>query len=351
MRRLTTPRNERGATAVMVALLLVPMLGFGALVIDVGALVQERRELQNGADAAALAVAKDCAGGSCGAFDATADGFADANALDGDSNIDPGEVCGTGPGLPGCASPPTVPAGTNYVMVTTNTQEVSSGTNQITFKLGQLLGLTGASVDMSAVAAWGAVGSATTLPLTLSQNEFDCLLPGGVASLPSAEKTIYFHLSDEGVRPDCTVGPVSGLDNPGGFGWLDVPTPYSGECSAHVDADGYVGGNGGAGSPTPATTTGCTDAFFAGLIGTTVLMPIYSSIRNTGSNTEYFVAGSAGFTVTGYRFGGASPVSSPAPCGNPKRCISGFFEAYYALGAQPGGGAGNFGATTVSVVG
>ena len=45
-------------TAAMIAILMVPLLGMGALVIDVAALVQERRELQNGADSAALAVAK-----------------------------------------------------------------------------------------------------------------------------------------------------------------------------------------------------------------------------------------------------------------------------------------------------
>ncbi len=35
------------------------------MVIDVGQLYQERAELQNGADAAALAVAKSCISGTC----------------------------------------------------------------------------------------------------------------------------------------------------------------------------------------------------------------------------------------------------------------------------------------------
>ena len=41
------------------------LMGLGALVIDVGQLYQERAELQDGADAAALGVAKSCALGNC----------------------------------------------------------------------------------------------------------------------------------------------------------------------------------------------------------------------------------------------------------------------------------------------
>ena len=41
------------------------LFGMGALVIDVGQLYQNRAELQNGADAGALAVAKSCAQGTC----------------------------------------------------------------------------------------------------------------------------------------------------------------------------------------------------------------------------------------------------------------------------------------------
>src|ERR1035438_6105259 len=60
-------RDERGAIGVLVAVLLGAgvLTGMGALVVDVGQLYQERAELQNGADAAALAVAKSCATGTC----------------------------------------------------------------------------------------------------------------------------------------------------------------------------------------------------------------------------------------------------------------------------------------------
>lgn len=79
MRRM---RGDDGAVAVLVALLAVVLFGFGAFVIDLGALYSERRQLQKGADAGAFAVAQACAGGDCGTFDLDADAFADDNALD-----------------------------------------------------------------------------------------------------------------------------------------------------------------------------------------------------------------------------------------------------------------------------
>ena len=62
-------RDERGAIGVLVAIFIGAgvLTGMGALVIDVGQLYQERAELQNGADAAALGVAKSCALGTCAA--------------------------------------------------------------------------------------------------------------------------------------------------------------------------------------------------------------------------------------------------------------------------------------------
>ena len=64
MRWITALRDdERGASAVLVAILLVPLLGFAAIALDVGALYVERGQLQNGADAAALAIAQDCSDG------------------------------------------------------------------------------------------------------------------------------------------------------------------------------------------------------------------------------------------------------------------------------------------------
>ena len=59
-------KDERGAVAVMVALLMVPLIAFAAIAIDVAAMWSERQQLQTAADAGALAIAQDCARGTCG---------------------------------------------------------------------------------------------------------------------------------------------------------------------------------------------------------------------------------------------------------------------------------------------
>ena len=133
-RRLAGLRDDggRGAVGVLVAVLIGAgvLFGMGALVIDVGQLYQNRAELQNGADAAALAVAKSCAAGTCAPSIATQ--YATANA----SNLTGGKakvnlVCAAstartgGDGhLPGRAKnvcPANPPAGPNYVDVETST--------------------------------------------------------------------------------------------------------------------------------------------------------------------------------------------------------------------------------------
>jgi Flp pilus assembly protein TadG len=62
MRRLMADQRERetGATAVIVALCFLLLLGLVGLSIDIGAAFAKRQEMQNAADAAALAVAAEC---------------------------------------------------------------------------------------------------------------------------------------------------------------------------------------------------------------------------------------------------------------------------------------------------
>ncbi len=58
----TNGSDERGATAVIVALSLIALLGMIVLTVDVGQLLFRRRAMVNGSDAGALAAAQSCAG-------------------------------------------------------------------------------------------------------------------------------------------------------------------------------------------------------------------------------------------------------------------------------------------------
>ena len=221
-------RDDAGATIVIVSLMMTVVLGMGALVIDVGQLYAERRELQNGADAAALAVAQDCAGGDCRDEATTAGTYADDNAHDGQAAVD--EVCGSGPGLTTCATPTEDVPASDWVKVTTITPD----DDKVDFTFAPILGHDAGTVDATAVAAWGAAGRATTLPLTFSECEY-IELGGDVGAgiFPTGLNYIYFHdTTDAGT---CPAGP-SGADLPGGFGWLDS----SDACGVDVTAEGWV---------------------------------------------------------------------------------------------------------------
>lgn len=331
----------------VVALLTVPLFGLGALVVDVGALYQERRELQNGADAAALTVARDCANGNCGPSGATADVYADRNANDSDSNVD--QVCGTGPGLGACAAPPSPPPGAKgYVRVTTSTREASSGTNQITYGLARVLtGTTGTTVRASSVAAWGAPGVLrTTTQLTISKCEFDSFTdPLGLglrtyASGPpfsGPAQTVLFH---QGART-CPAGP-SGSDLPGGFGWLD-----SVQCGALITAGNWVNDKTGNAVPSDCHPSQWQDK--------TVLLPVYDQTNGlSGSNGSYHIAGFAAFYVAGYRFPSEkwpSNVKCTLFDNSSSTCLKGYFTNFVTSADALGGPGTDLGVLAVVMAG
>ena len=77
--------DEEGAVTVLVAILLGmgALLGIAAVVVDHAAQLSARRQVQNGSDAAALALAQVCAGvapGSCSPGEADAEDLVKANA-------------------------------------------------------------------------------------------------------------------------------------------------------------------------------------------------------------------------------------------------------------------------------
>jgi Flp pilus assembly protein TadG len=360
-------RDERGVTAVIIAILMVVLLGMGAFVIDVGALYQERRELQKGADAGALAVAMDCAIGDsrkdCGSYTATADEFADANAEDGESNIDDVDIKWN----------------QRTVTVETSTLE-EDGATAIRYKLARVLGLNEGTVHAEATATWGTPGAAAVLPITFSLCEWAAATAKGSSFAEpqasgtysdNAERTIYFHQGDKPGKPgepatqdtaaagdcdakeaggDSIVGnPDSGNDpndpdNPGddnttgggnkggkgnadrlpaGFGWLDTTDTCETDINL-IDGRVWIGQD-----PGVSPTHGCSPEYLKTLIGKTVLIPIFIDVKNLGQNGQYQVYGFAAFHFSGFNWGGeyTYPAASP-PCSGSQRCMSGWFVKF-----------------------
>ncbi|WP_197060557.1 pilus assembly protein TadG-related protein [Arthrobacter sp. L77] len=248
-------RNEDGAVAVMVALLMVVLLGITALVVDVGMVYAERAQLQNGADAAALAIAQDCALGNCRNPAATADELARGNSNDGVSSAAP-VVTG------------------NSVTVRTSTLTVDGGT-AIRHWFAPVLGIDSTAVTAVAKASWGSPSKATVFPFTAPKCMFDA------ASSGDSTEEVW-------ITKDSTCIGANGTRLPGAFGWLDETDKKS--CRASVDVNQVIGGDPGKSAP-----QNCDD-----LDGTTILLPVYVSESGNGNNVSYKVDGFAAFRVTAH---------------------------------------------------
>lgn len=322
MQRLTRPKEE-GAIAVIVALVLIAIFGIGALALDVGNLYWERRQLQNAADAAALAAAQDIADGAAASAQATARTFADANNS-------------RGAFLDGFTTTPT------SVTVVTRSGDID-GPEQLRSILAGVIGIDRYETTATATATLGVFGGGATIPLTFSECEWNHLTGGNVANLPTGQRTIYFHSSQTAKSINTCGGPAN-QDHPGGFGWLK---PTSG-CSATISL-GLVATDTGNNVP-----NACSQAFFKALIGgPPVLMPIFDQVTGQGNNATYRIKGFAAFEVSGYRFSG-SQYNEPAgnvPCSGNDRCIRGRFVNYYDLGSEPvvGPGGNDYGAYVIGL--
>lgn len=345
MRRMTAYHpsesdDDRGAVAIMVALVIVILIVVAAWVIDGSALYQERRELQAGADAAALAIARDCAEGACGAIYTTGETYADANAGDGDSRIPPGGI--------------TFPSA-NTVRVAVRTADAGADLDgdptTVDYVFAPVIGKNGLEVQALATVSWGSVGGGSTIPLTASLCEYNDALPLSSGPPFSGAPTILqFHIG--GPHDDtvpCPAGPA-GKDIPGGFGWLDIDNP----CQAIIDANNFVGANPGNGNPSNAAIN-CTPQDFLGpnLTGHTVLMPIYDDVTGTGQPGSYHIAGFASLHITGIRFPG-NPNEwrvnmTNSECSTNQTCIKGYFTNF-VFGGYPGPGPTDFGAKTIWLV-
>ena len=361
LRRLR--HDDRGAVSVLVAAVLGVglLLGMGALVVDTGQLYGERAQLQNGADAAALALAQDCAGaGGCAANPySTATRYAGSNANDGVATVS--LVCGrdsaarlavcpqADPAPQPCLG--TRPATGNFVEVRVSTRQ-QDGSTVVPSVFGQVLlggSYSGRGVLACARVAWGGPRIATGFALTISLCEWQAATVSGsqfaaappAVPAPTYERVLLLHGS--GIA--CAGGP-SGWDLPGGFGWLD---DQSGNCTTRIDIAGTYHDNTGV-----SASQACKSALDSARTGhKVVLVPVYDGAGGSGHGGTYHLRGFASFVLTGYSLSGFSAVSwltGVKPCTGTLKCISGYFTRELISTNTIIGGP-QLGATTVQVVG
>lgn len=309
MRRLN---GDGGAVTVFIAITIAVLLGFAGLVIDVGAMFHERRQLQNGADAAALAIAEACARGEVGCTQATArilaKEYADANAEDGHADVAHIDI----------------DFAEQTVTVRTSTLN-PDGSTVLHPVFAGVVGFDGAPVSATAVAQWGNPRALfNSLPLIISKCEFD-----NVQSIPSATMTIYFHSGNNQNPCRAQAGMDADGDEfmPGGFAWLDTPGKV---CETYIESETWhrvEPGN----TPTP----GCSPGYVASLTAEPIPLPVYDGIGGSGRTGQFHLHGFAFFQITGYNFGGQFKLNSP--CSGDDRCVRGYFTTGVIFDGDLGG--------------
>jgi hypothetical protein len=290
---------------VIVAIVLFSLVALAALAVDTAALVQERRTLQNSADAAAMAVAQDCGEGSCGPFYETARQYARQNADDGATAVENGAICGTGTGT-ACPNPPTGVAG--YVRVTTVTgRDETAG--RVPFSFARVMGYDGQAVHAQATVAWGSPDSLSTLPLTISFCEWDEYMQQDTQDATPDPHAIYLQGTSGTER--CPSGQPNGGDLPGGFGWLSATS-----CQVLTTSAGSW-----LAVDTGLSNIPCRDVIEARR-NSVIHLPIYDAWNGLpGSNATYRIRGYASFFLTGFRL----PSSRENACAGNGAYLCGYF--------------------------
>jgi Flp pilus assembly protein TadG len=322
-------RSDRGASAVLTVILLVPIFGMAAIGVDVGMLYYERAQLQNAADSAALAVATKCSVSRCPSSGNTAiaSEFANGNAKDASVAID-AQVINTS-------------ARTVRVDVSTLNPD---GTTAPYHPFAAAIGVSDDdAVTATATAQWA--GGDITIPLALSSCEFE-LMVGGEGEEDYDEHWVRFDRNklckDDPLEPDV----------PGGFGWLDPLLDADGNpvgCLAEIFDDGTTAGsNTGNNGISNEYGALCHALFTESLVGETLYVPIFDTkVSGSGQNAVVHLKHYAKVTIYGWMFGG-SGTGLPNVWENTRRDVDNLnctgecrgilieFQEYVPVGSVPG---------------
>ncbi|GAB7050321.1 pilus assembly protein TadG-related protein [Catenuloplanes indicus] len=374
MRRLTTifsrnRRGDRGAVTALVAILLTGgvLLGMGALVVDVGRIYAEREELLTGADAAAWAVANQCAVSlsPCSAYTASAQSYANLNASDGAVTVS--LVCGLNPKISSASTCPAentsstslsrcigtraaaiAAAGSGavgYVEVYTSTKNPDGSTLLPPVFARALAGganNNGTPVGACSRVTWNTpttVGPVSSIAAAVTACVYNGLTTNGT-NYPTTVKPIHI-LGDNAAHTGCPAPTLLGTRT--GFGWLD-----SSDCTRNLTYPSDTAG-GTAGVLSALLFTNCTTVLNNAISsGTPVNLPIYDTI--TGGSAH--LIGYAPFVVTGWRLTavlGLLPQTRSEPatgaCTGFEQCIYGYFKPL------PRSVPGSYGVTTLKRAG
>ena len=298
MRRLTrADRDDKGVATIFLIFTLPVLLGGMAFAIDVGRYVVHARSAQNTADATVLAVATDCA--------RTGAPIADYSPYRKTGQTISAPACGSGEATITVSRP----------MTESRLSHLDAGEIN----------------PRTATAKWGTLGTATTVPLIISDCEFSEALLDGTTD-------ITFYLDDAKPQSGCS-------SLPGGFSQL-----LSDGCGVTVTADGTVAGDPGADLQ---KQVGCITNPTAPALPHDIVIAMYDAAACQAAGCKgkgpYPVLGFARLHITGYSFNGNKHDGTLGKkCPDETRgkyCIRGDFIRFVAPGSP--GPSTDYGVVTV----
>lgn len=313
---------ERGTSAVIVAIVMLVLIGFAGLGVDVTSAYAKSQEIQNAADAAALATAQHCAKQDSGCTDGSQAGpatsLAQENVLIQVETVHAWD---------------TYPAGNRVTIeVTAEHQNVFAGA----------LGFNSFTVVREATAQWDSPkNGVVTLPLTISACTFFEQAVKDEHGQPVLDSLMEIWQPQGGSNN----GKCSWHKDypPGGFGWLGDGK----SCEVPIDInDPWVIGDSG------INVLQCVkdDIFSKISLGkpVTVLLPVFDGIKKVKGDDFYHIMRFAVLEVEGMQYQTGNPSSHPADfkCVNKpsptnsysKTCIKGTFAGWVEVDGEYLGG-------------
>ncbi|WP_346959852.1 pilus assembly protein TadG-related protein [uncultured Arthrobacter sp.] len=332
-----TRDSERGAAGVLVAVMMLVLIGAGAMAVDVGQIYAERAQLQNAADAGALAAAQRCHSTppDCPTQALPwAQEMTPGNSNDGATTVDSVDL--------------SVP---NQVTVVTSTLNGTSGAGFLTKMFASALNAPPVTVHAAATAAVAPPTSGSGFPLAISDN---CYNLSTAVETAEVQKISY--------KPGGTCTDPSGAEIPGGWGWLDQASPCVAETQTGTNDMGSDPGN----NP-PSGCAAILDGWKATIEAggeAKVVFPVFDDATNQGQNGTFHIIGYATFKIWGWKFGNNhsyefrntedDPGMTPdlaCPHGQ-DRCIIGQFVKFETIDSTSWGSGGgeDFGTVEIKLI-
>jgi Flp pilus assembly protein TadG len=251
--------DDSGVVSIVLVLSAVLLIGVAGISVDVGRAVAVTRSAQNGADAVALARAKDCVRGvsSSGYNEYIRTGPAIGN---GQSESLTGGSCGAG-----------------FVTVTVS--------ETMDYTLSKVFGASDTVRSRSATARWGQLASGVIFPFTFSNCAFPDSFSSGNSSTPGTLLMLYA----QGVRTTCPRdGSTEGQSaNSKGFIFDGCQMTSIGETLTDANGNSFVG-------------TACDGTSLDYYVGKDVLLPVWGSATSDPGGSVYTITTLVGFHVLGW---------------------------------------------------